>query len=81
MIFIESILEKQHKISDKNKLFIGGFSQGAALAQYIGLTSKFNFTKIVSLSGYCPDIQLSDKNPISKFKQFMGLMTMLSTSI
>jgi predicted esterase len=81
MIFIESILENQLKISNKNKLFIGGFSQGAVLAQYIGLTSKFNFTKIVSLSGYCPEINYLKKNPISKFKQFMGLMTMLSTSI
>ena len=47
MIFIESILKNQLKISNKNKLFIGGFSQGAVLAQYIGLTSKFNFTKLV----------------------------------
>ena len=73
MIFIESILEKQLKISNKVKLFIGGFSQGAALAQYIGLTSKFNFTKIVSLSGYCPDIQLSDKKSNLEIQAIHGV--------
>jgi predicted esterase len=73
MIFIESILEKQLKISNKVKLFIGGFSQGAALAQYIGLTSKYNFTKIVSLSGYCPDIQLSDDKSNLKIQAIHGV--------
>ena len=75
MIFIESILENQLKISNKNKLFIGGFSQGGALAQYIGLTSKFNFTKIVSLSGYCPDIKikLSDEKSNLKIQAIHGV--------
>jgi predicted esterase len=75
MDFIESILEKQLKISNKNKLFIGGFSQGGALAQYIGLTSKFNFTKIVSLSGYCPDIKikLSDEKSNLKIQAIHGV--------
>lgn len=73
MDFIESIFKKKLKISNKNKLFIGGFSQGAVLAQYIGLTSKFNFTKIVSLSGYCPDIQLSKEKSNLKIYAIHGV--------
>ena len=73
MVFIESILKKQFKIPNKNKLFIGGFSQGGALAQYIGLTSKFNFTKIISLSAYCPDLQLSDEKSNLKIQAIHGL--------
>ena len=55
---IESIIQSNYKIFNKPKLHIGGFSQGAALAQYIGLSSKFEFTKIVSLSGYLPKLAI-----------------------
>ena len=72
-IFIESILENQLKISNKNKLFIGGVSQGAVLAQYIGLTSKFNVTKIVSRSGYCPEIILSKEKSNLKIQAIHGV--------
>jgi phospholipase/carboxylesterase len=73
MVIIESILEKQIKISNKNKFFIGGFSHGAVLAQYIGLTSKFNFTKIISLSGYCPDIKVSKEKSNLKIQAIHGV--------
>ena len=59
---IESIIQSNYKILNEPKLYIGGFSQGAALAQYIGLSSKFKFTKIVSLSGYLPKLTI----PINK---------------
>ena len=59
---IESIIQSKYKALNEPKLYIGGFSQGAALAQYIGLSSKFKFTKIVSLSGYLPKLTI----PINK---------------
>ena len=72
MRYIESILEIKFKNFNR-ELYIGGFSQGAALAQYTGLTSKLNFTKIVSLSGYCPDIQLSDEKSNLKIQAIHGV--------
>ncbi|KAG9290371.1 hypothetical protein G9A89_007102 [Geosiphon pyriformis] len=37
-----------------NRIVIGGFSQGAALALAIGLTSEYPFAGIFGLSGYIP---------------------------
>ena len=72
MRYIESIIEI--KLTNFNgELFIGGFSQGAALAQYIGFTSKLNFTKIVSLSGYCPKIEISDNKLDIKIQAIHGV--------
>ena len=59
---IEFVVQSKYNILNKPKLYIGGFSQGAALAQYIGLSSKFEFTKIVSLSGYLPKLAI----PVNK---------------
>lgn len=37
-----------------NRIVIGGFSQGAAMSLFTGLTAKFKLAGIVSLSGYLP---------------------------
>jgi len=71
--FIESTIQSKDNILNQTQLFIGGFSQGAALAQYIGLTSKLNFTKIVSLSGYCPNIDISDDKLNLKIQAIHGV--------
>ncbi|MBT3826838.1 MAG: carboxylesterase, partial [Nitrosomonadales bacterium] len=49
------------------------FSQGAALAYYVGLTSKLNFTKIVSLSGYCPEMDISINKLNLKIQAIHGI--------
>ena len=72
MRYIESIIETQLETFNTKKLFIGGFSQGAALAQYIGFTSKLNFTKVVSLSGYCPKIEISNAKSNLKIQAIHG---------
>ena len=72
MRYIESIIETQLEIRNTKKLFIGGFSQGAALAQYIGFTSKLNFTKVVSLSGYCPKMEISNAKSNLKIQAIHG---------
>ncbi len=64
---IESIIQSNYKAFQYFKLYIGGFSQGAALAQYIGLSSKFKFTKIVSLSGYLPKLTIPINKSSKKF--------------
>jgi len=67
---IESIIQSNYKILNEPNLYIGGFSQGAALAQYIGLNSKFEFTKIVSLSGYLPKLAI----PVNKsYKKILAI--------
>ena len=56
--FIESRISIEKLIKEisfnKKKIFIGGFSQGAALGLYIGLTSKLNVNGIVCFSGFLP---------------------------
>ena len=52
---IEAIIKKRCS-QTKNilKVFIGGFSQGAALSLFTGLSSKQAISGIISLSGYLP---------------------------
>ena len=71
--YIESIVKSKYDKLNKTKLFIGGFSQGAALAYYVGLTSKLNFTKIVSLSGYCPEMDISINKLNLKIQAIHGI--------
>jgi len=72
MRYIESIIETQLEILNTKELFIGGFSQGAALAQYIALTSKLNFAKVISLSGHCPKMEISDDKSNIKIQAIHG---------
>ena len=54
---IEAIIKKrltQSKIIPK--VFIGGFSQGAALSLFTALSSDIQFSGIISLSGYLPKL-------------------------
>ncbi|CAG8509723.1 1879_t:CDS:2 [Cetraspora pellucida] len=37
-----------------NRIVVGGFSQGSAMALLVGLTSEYRFAGIVVLSGYLP---------------------------
>lgn len=69
---IESIIQSKYKSLNKPKLYIGGFSQGAALAQYTGLSSKFEFTKIVSLSGYLPKLAIPGNKSYKKILAIHG---------
>jgi len=56
-IMIEKIINKRvSQLSNFPKIIIAGFSQGAALSIYIGLTSKINIDGVISLSGYQPKI-------------------------
>ena len=70
---IESIIQSKYNVLNRPKLFIGGFSQGAALAQYIGLNSKFEFTKIISLSGYLPDMVITENKSHQKILAIHGV--------
>ena len=54
-IYIEEIIKKRQALSSSNlKVFLGGFSQGAALSLFTGLSSKLNINGIIALSGYLP---------------------------
>ena len=56
-------------ITDEKRLFVGGFSQGAALALSLGLNGDVNCESIVAISGYIPsasDITLRN-NDVSVF--------------
>jgi len=55
--YIEKIIaERVNGLTYSPKIIISGFSQGAALALYIGLTSSIKIDGVVSLSGYLPHI-------------------------
>jgi phospholipase/carboxylesterase len=52
---IEAIIKKRCALSSTNfKVFIGGFSQGAALSLFTGLSSNLEISGIIALSGYLP---------------------------
>ena len=50
------IIERVNQLDKTTKIIIIGFSQGAALAMFIGKSSKIKFDGIISLSGYQPII-------------------------
>ena len=43
-----------HHINSEKRLFIGGFSQGAALALSLGLNGDIDCESVVAISGYVP---------------------------
>ena len=52
---IEAIIKKRCALGSSNfKVFIGGFSQGAALSLFTGLSSNLKISGIIALSGYLP---------------------------
>ena len=52
---IEAIIKKRCALGSSNfKIFIGGFSQGAALSLFTGLSSNLKISGIIALSGYLP---------------------------
>eukprot|EP00002_Diphylleia_rotans_P009269 TRINITY_DN1935_c0_g1_i5.p1 TRINITY_DN1935_c0_g1~~TRINITY_DN1935_c0_g1_i5.p1 ORF type:complete len:230 (-),score=49.42 TRINITY_DN1935_c0_g1_i5:150-839(-) len=51
---IHDIIERESKIVPVNKIFIGGFSQGAVMAIRAGLTFKEEIGGIIACSGYVP---------------------------
>ena len=54
-IFIENLIkERRDVLTSKFKIFLGGFSQGAALSLYTGLSSNLKIDGIIALSGYLP---------------------------
>ncbi|MFL2980255.1 MAG: alpha/beta hydrolase [Methylophilaceae bacterium] len=56
-IFIENLIkERCDGLTSKFKIFLGGFSQGAALSLYTGLSSNLKIDGIIALSGYLPKI-------------------------
>ena len=56
----EIIVERMKKLDRSTKIIIVGFSQGAALALFTGLSSEIKFSGIISLSGYQPITTISD---------------------
>lgn len=67
-VFIENLIKERCAVlTSKFKIFLGGFSQGAALSLYTGLSSNFKIDGIVALSGYLPrimHIKNVDETPI-----------------
>ena len=56
---VEAIIKKRLMQSKFiPKVFIGGFSQGAALSLFTALSSDIKFSGIISLSGYLPKLIL-----------------------
>jgi predicted esterase len=55
MEYLEDIIKKRRALCNSNfKVFLGGFSQGAALSLFTGLSSNLQISGIIALSGYLP---------------------------
>ena len=54
--YLENLIKKRSALSSSNlKVFLGGFSQGAALSLFTGLTTNHKISGIIALSGYLPN--------------------------
>jgi phospholipase/carboxylesterase len=52
---IDTLISKRCSLCSSNpKVFLGGFSQGAALSLFVGLLSNYDISGIIALSGYLP---------------------------
>ena len=61
--FLEAIIVKRCSILKLTpKIFIGGFSQGAVLSLFTGLSSNLKINGIIALSGYLPKNISQSKN-------------------
>ena len=57
MVYIEEIISQRiKKCSDSIKICLVGFSQGAALALFLGLRTAIKLDGVIALSGYLPCI-------------------------
>ena len=54
--YIDELIKERCKDPSKFKIFLGGFSQGAAVSLYTGLSSTIKINGIIALSGYLPKI-------------------------
>jgi len=59
-VLIEELLESESKLVPSNKILLGGFSQGGAMAIYTGLHYSKPLAGIISSSGY---VLLTDSYP------------------
>jgi phospholipase/carboxylesterase len=68
MVYIEEIISQRiKKCSDSIKICLVGFSQGAALALFLGLRTAIKLDGVIALSGYLPCINediILPKTPI-----------------
>ena len=57
--------------NDYSKIYIGGFSQGACMALYMGLGTSFNLGGVIVCSGFLfPQLQINEEN--KDLKIFIG---------
>ncbi|CAG7817433.1 unnamed protein product, partial [Allacma fusca] len=53
--YIQSLIQKEVEAGiPSNQIVVGGFSQGAAISLYTGLTGRFPLAGVVAMSGYLP---------------------------
>ena len=53
--YLEKVIKMRCSLCSSNiKVFLGGFSQGAALSLFTGLSSEYEISGIIALSGYLP---------------------------
>ena len=58
---LDLIIEDKLKINPKSKIYIGGFSQGAALSIFYGLNNNYKIHGMISFSGFVPKFNYQDK--------------------
>ena len=73
MLSIEEIIDRAVKSFDGPcKIFLGGFSQGGAMALYIGMRSKLKFNGIMCCSGYFLGSNTNEKQDRTSRKFFIA---------
>ena len=58
---LDAIIVDKLKKNPKTKIYIGGFSQGAALSIFYGLNSIYKINGVISFSGFLPKFNYQNK--------------------
>eukprot|EP00762_Andalucia_godoyi_P004373 ANDGO_08151.mRNA.1 Acyl-protein thioesterase 1 len=70
---VHALVNEEKKLIPTSRIFIGGFSQGGAIALYSALTSKDELGGCIALSSYLPRIAQTERKTDGAFlKVFMG---------
>ena len=70
---LDLIVEDKLKINPKSKIYIGGFSQGAALSIFYGINTNYKVQGIISFSGFVPKFNYQDKTITKPILKIHGI--------
>ena len=70
---LDLIIEDKLKTNPSSKIYIGGFSQGAALSIFYGLKTVYKIRGVVSFSGFVPKFNYQNKTITKPILKIHGI--------